>query len=55
MSGKKSVPISDASREDGQPLTHVENEDLMPLPAPLNDPATSSGFQAAFRADCRKV
>ncbi len=38
MSLKKRVKISDASREDGQPLVHLQTEDLMPLPAPLNAP-----------------
>ena len=31
----KFVKITDMSREDGRPLLHLENEDLMPLPAPL--------------------
>lgn len=32
----KRVKISDMSREDGKPLIHLTNEDLMPLPAPLD-------------------
>ena len=34
----KFVDIHDMSREDSRPLTHVENADLMPLPAPLDSP-----------------
>ena len=33
------VKIGDMSREDGRPLIHLENEQLMPLPYPLDDPA----------------
>ena len=36
---KKFVSISDMSRPGGQPLTHVDNDDLMPLPFPLDDPS----------------
>ncbi len=36
---KKFVKLSDMAREDGQPLLHLENEDLMPLPRPLDDPS----------------
>ena len=30
---------ADMSREEKTPLLHLENEDLMPLPSPLDDPA----------------
>lgn len=36
MSARKTAKISDMSREDREPLTQVENRDLMPLPAPLD-------------------
>ena len=36
---KNFVKLSDMAREDGQPLLHLENEDLMPLPRPLDDPS----------------
>ncbi len=36
---KNFVKLSDMAREDGQPLLHLENEDLMRLPPPLDDPA----------------
>ncbi|MFH1575150.1 MAG: (Fe-S)-binding protein [Acidobacteriota bacterium] len=32
------VRIKDMSRRDRKPLVHLENTDLMPLPAPLEDP-----------------
>ncbi len=34
MSG--TVKLRDMSRNDREPLIHLENEDLMPLPAPLD-------------------
>ncbi len=36
---KKHIDLRDLSRTDRQPLTHLENTDLMPLPAPLDTPA----------------
>ena len=36
---KKDVKLEEMSRKDSKPLVHVENEDLMPLPAPLDDPS----------------
>ena len=36
---RKRVRISDMSREDRTVLTHVENEDLMPLPPPFDHPS----------------
>jgi len=38
VSDKKFVKISDMSREDGQPLINIKNEELMPLPFPLDSP-----------------
>lgn len=35
---KDEIRLSDMSRPDRKPLTHVENADLMPLPAPLDSP-----------------
>ena len=45
MSGKKRAHISEVSRQDGKPLVHLEPEHLMPLPAPLNDPAKAPAFK----------
>ncbi len=39
MSEKKQVKLSDMSRGDGQPLINITNEELMPLPYPLDDPS----------------
>jgi Fe-S oxidoreductase len=39
MREKDKIELTDMSRRDGQPLVHLENQDLMPLPAPLDDPA----------------
>jgi Fe-S oxidoreductase len=36
MSGK--LRLTDVSRPDGEPLIHLENRDLMPLPDPLSSP-----------------
>ena len=33
------------SRPDRQPVTHVENADLMPLPPPLDDPAAEHAWK----------
>ncbi len=41
----KFVDIHDMSREDSWPLTHVENADLMPLPAPLDSPEKDREWQ----------
>ncbi|MEW6757727.1 MAG: (Fe-S)-binding protein [Acidobacteriota bacterium] len=35
---KDKINLSDMSRRDRNPLTHLENRDLMPLPAPLDSP-----------------
>ena len=32
------VDLREVSRNDRKPLTHVENSDLMPLPAPFDSP-----------------
>ena len=40
---------ADISREDRTPLAHLENADLMPLPAPLDDPAREPRVDAALR------
>ena len=45
MKSKKNLKLAEMSREDGQRLVHLENKDLMPLPAPLNDPAQLPAFQ----------
>ncbi len=42
----KPVKLSDMSREDREPLTQIENSDLMPLPAPLDDPAKDRAWAA---------
>ncbi len=36
---KNFVKLSDMAREDGRPLLHLENDELMPLPRPLDDPS----------------
>jgi len=33
------MALNDMAREDGQPLIHLTNEELMPLPAPLDAPS----------------
>jgi Fe-S oxidoreductase len=53
----KPVRLTDASRADRTPLVHVENEDLMPLPAPLDGPAkdqpwTPLSQQAKDKYEC---
>ena len=35
---------NDMARQDGKPITHLENTDLMPLPAPFSDPALDSAW-----------
>jgi len=49
--------LGDMSRQDGEPLAHVDNLDLMKLPAPLDDPARERPFpplspQARARYEC---
>jgi Fe-S oxidoreductase len=36
---KRRLKLADMSRPEKKPLVHVETKDLMPLPAPLDDPA----------------
>jgi Fe-S oxidoreductase len=38
--------LEDMSRADRGPLAHLENEDLMPLPAPLDDPSKDHNWTA---------
>ncbi len=42
---KSPIELQDMSRRDRQPLTHVNNADLMPLPAPLDDPAAEHAWK----------
>jgi Fe-S oxidoreductase len=42
---KPTIELKDMSRPDRQPLTHIENADLMPLPAPLDDPAAEHAWK----------
>ncbi len=39
MKKQGNIRLSDMSREDKQPLIHLENEGLLPLPPPLDTPA----------------
>lgn len=39
------MKLSEMSRPDRQPLTHIDNRDLMPLPAPLDDPAEDRAWK----------
>jgi hypothetical protein len=57
MSDKDRIDLSDMWRRDRVPITHVDNADLMPLPAPLNDPARERPWtplteQARARYEC---
>jgi Fe-S oxidoreductase len=40
------LKLTDMSRQEREPLIHLENEDLMPLPAPLDDPAKDRAWTA---------
>src|ERR1035438_6384325 len=40
------VKLSDMSRTGREPLVHLQNEDLMPLPQPLDDPAKDHAWTA---------
>lgn len=42
----KHVKLSDMARTDGEPLLHLENADLKPLPAPLDDPSKDHNWTA---------
>ena len=53
----KPVRIEDMSREKREPLTHIENTDLMPLPAPFDSPERDKPWtpltqQARERYEC---
>jgi Fe-S oxidoreductase len=41
---KQKVKLRDMSKEERKPLIHLENQDLMPLPPPLDDPARDHGW-----------
>ena len=54
---KNRTEVKDMSRRDRTPLAHLENEDLMPLPAPLESPAkdhswTPLSAQAREKYEC---
>jgi Fe-S oxidoreductase len=54
---KTGIRLSDLSRSDREPLIHLDNADLMPLPAPLDDPAADPAWkplsaQARERYEC---
>src|SRR3974390_1665099 len=54
---KPNLDLKDMSRPDHRPLIHVENSDLMPLPAPLDNPAADHAgktltAQATERYEC---
>ncbi|MGC8724170.1 MAG: (Fe-S)-binding protein [Acidobacteriota bacterium] len=42
---KAKIRLSDMSRRDRAPLTHVTKEELMPLPPPLQDPASTPDWK----------
>ena len=42
---KPPIQLEDMSRPDRLPLAHVENSDLMRLPAPLDDPAAEHAWK----------
>ena len=50
MSG--GIKLRDVSRPDSEPLIHVENEELMPLPAPLESPEKDHAW-AALSEQCQ--
>jgi Fe-S oxidoreductase len=57
MTTRNRVGLDDLSRTDRKPLVHLENEDLMPLPAPLDDPAKDHAWaplseQARDKYEC---
>ncbi len=54
---KDQVKLEEMSRPDRRPLTHLENEDLMPLPAPFDDPSKDHNWtplseQAQEKYEC---
>jgi Fe-S oxidoreductase len=42
---KRKLSLDDMSKQGKAPLIHLEPTDLMPLPAPLEDPANSPGWK----------
>ncbi|MEJ2368025.1 MAG: hypothetical protein P8Z49_06680 [Acidobacteriota bacterium] len=54
---KKSVKIADMAKKRREPLIHLENEELMPLPEPLDGPAKDHNWtplseQAREKYEC---
>lgn len=54
---KKSVKIADMAKKEREPLIHLENEELMPLPEPLDGPAKDHNWtplseQAREKYEC---
>jgi Fe-S oxidoreductase len=54
---KHFIDLSDMSKAEKLPLVHLENEDLMPLPAPFDDPAKDHAWtplteQAKQNSEC---
>ncbi len=54
---KKTITLKDMSGRNREPLTHVENADLMPLPAPMDSPDrehnwTPLSAQVAEKSEC---
>jgi Fe-S oxidoreductase len=45
MNSPKHIRISDLSREDQQPLIHLETRELLPLPVPLDDTGQGPKFK----------
>jgi Fe-S oxidoreductase len=43
---RKKISLKEMSRKDRKPLLHLENQDLMPLPAPLESPEKDHGWAA---------
>ena len=41
---KKKIALSDMSRPVKKPLIHLEGQDLMPLPPPLDGPQDHDGL-----------
>jgi hypothetical protein len=51
---KPGVRLSDVSRRDREPLTHLENADLMTLPAPLDDSAADPPWKQLSAQACER-
>jgi len=54
---KSEIALRDMARPDREPLIHLENSALMPLPAPLDDPGAERAWktlseQARRRYEC---